>query len=126
MSDKPAEELLPLAKSWLEPAVGESLTEGLHVEYDPAQRAYVLTRSGGQAKQLNVKLAASPQSPLVNPAFVVANWGSDKIARLSIDGKEPGDSIDIRQGVVRRANGVNALVVWIEMSTTKPLQVTLE
>jgi hypothetical protein len=126
MSDKPAEELLPLAKSWLEPAVGESLTEGLHVEYDPAQRAYVLTRSGGQAKQLYVKLAASPQSPLVNPAFVVANWGSDKIARLSIDGKEPGDSIDIRQGVVRRANGVNALVVWIEMSTTKPLQVTLE
>ena len=126
MSDKPAEELLPLAKSWLEPAVGEPLTEGLHVEYDPAQRAYVLTRAGGQLKQLHVKLAASPQSPLVNPVFVVANWGSDKTATISLDGKQPDDSIDIRQGVVRRANGVSALVVWIEMSTTKPLQITIE
>jgi hypothetical protein len=35
------------------------------------------------------------------------------------------DSIDIRQGVVRRANGVNALVVWIEMSTTELLQVII-
>ncbi len=64
--------------------------------------------------------------PIVNPAFVVANWGSDKTARISIDGKTPDDSIDIRQGVVRRANGVNALVVWIEMSTTEPLQVTVQ
>jgi hypothetical protein len=126
MSDKPVEELLPLAKSWLEPAVGESLTEGLAVEYDPAQRAYVLTRDNGGVKQLNVKLATSPQSPIVNPVFVVANWGGDKTAKISIDGKEADDSIDVRQGVVRRANGVNALVVWIEMSTTKPLQVTIE
>ena len=53
MSDQPAEELLPLAKSWLQPAVGQSLTEGLHVEYDPAQRAYVLTRDrrSGEATQ---------------------------------------------------------------------------
>ena len=93
MSDKPAEELLPLAKSWLQPAVGEPLTEGLNVEYDPAQRAYVLTRAGGQVKQLQVKLAASPQSPVVNPAFVVANWGSDKTATILLGGKQPDDSI---------------------------------
>lgn len=126
MSDKPAEELLPLAKSWLQPAVGQSLTEGLHVEYDSAERAYVLTRKGGEVKQLKVQLAASPQSPIVNPAFVVANWGSDKTATISIDEKRPGNSIDIRQGVIRRANGVNALVVWIETSTTEPMQVTIE
>jgi len=126
MSDKPAEELLPLAKSWLEPAIGESLTEGLHVEYDPAERAYVLTRDNGQVKQLRVKLAASSQSPIVNPAFVVSNWGKDQEARISIDGKNPNNMIDVRQGVVRRANGVTALVVWIEMSRTEPLHVTIE
>jgi len=126
MSDKPAEQLLPLAKSWLHPAVGQSLTEGLHVEYDTAQRAYVLTRASGQVKQLPVKLAASPQSPVINPAFVVANWGSDETARILIDGKKPDVSVDVRQGVVRRANGVNSLVVWIEMSRTKPLQVTIQ
>jgi hypothetical protein len=126
MSDEPAEELLPLAKSWLHPAVGQSLTEGLHVEYDPAQRAYVLTRAGGGVKQLKVKLAASPRSPIVNPAFVAANWGKNETATISIDGKQPDESIDIRQGVVRRANGVNALVVWIEMTKTEALQVGIQ
>jgi hypothetical protein len=126
MSDQSAEELLPLAKSWLQPAVGESLADGLDVEYDPAQRAYVLTRAGGEVKHLKVKLAASPQSPVVNPAFVVANWGKNELASISIGGKPPGDTIDVRQGVVRRANGVNALVVWIETSTNRPLQVTIQ
>jgi hypothetical protein len=126
MSDKPAVQLLPLAKSWLEPAVGQSLTEGLDVKYDPAQRAYLLTRADGGVKQLNVRLTASAESPIVNPALVVVNWGSDKPATIAIDGKQPDDSIDIRQGVVRRANGVNALIVWIEMSKTEPMQVTIE
>jgi len=40
--------------------------------------------------------------------------------------EEPYESIDVRQGVVRRANGVSALVVWIELSRTEPLQVTIE
>jgi hypothetical protein len=126
LSDKPAEELLPLAKSWLNPAAGQSLAEGLRVEYDAAQRAYVLTRDNGQVKQLTVRLNASPESPMVNPAFVVSNWGSDREARISIDGKETNDTIDIRQGGVRRANGVNALVIWMEVSRTEPLQVTIE
>ncbi len=126
MSDKPAEELLPLAKSWLDPAVGRPLTQGLHIKYDPAERAYILTRDHGRVRQLNIKLAASPQSPVVNPAFVVANWASDRTAKILIDGKHPDDSIDVRQGIVRRANGVNALVVWIETSATEPLEVTIQ
>jgi len=126
LSDKPAKELLPLARSWLNPAAGESLTEGLSVEYDPAQRAYVLTRDNGRVKQLRVKLAASSHSPMVNPAFVVTNWGNRAAATISIDGKELGDSIDVRQGVLRRANGVHALVVWIELSRTEPMQVTIQ
>jgi hypothetical protein len=109
--DKPAKELVPLAKSWLNPAAGQSLAEGLRVEYDAAQRAYVLTRENGQGKQLTVRLNASPESPIVNPAFVVSNWGNDREARISIDGKKPTDTIDIRQGVVCRANGVTALVI---------------
>jgi len=126
LSDKPAEELLPLAKSWLNPAAGQSLTEGLRVEYDAAQRAYVLTRDNGQVRQLTFRLDASPESPIVNPAFVVSNWGSDREARISIDGKKPSKVIDIRQGVVRRAYGVNALIIWVEMSRIEPLQVTIE
>ncbi len=126
MSDKPAKELLPLAKSWLKPAVCEPLSDGVAVEYCPAERAYVLTRASGEVKRLDVRLAGAPESPLVNPALVVANWGSKNDATILIDGKEPDDSIDIRQGVVCRANGVKALVVWVELSTSEALRVTIE
>jgi hypothetical protein len=126
MSDKPAEELLPLARSWLEPAVARSLTAGLEVAYDPAQRAYVLTRENGGVEQLNVTLAASRQSPIVNPVFVVDNWGRDETASVFVNGKPFDGAVDVRQGVVRRANGVNALVIWLEMSTNEPIQVTIQ
>ncbi len=126
MSDQGAEQLLPLARSWLQPAVGQSLARGLDIAYDPAQRAYVLTRDNGEVKQLEVKLNATPDSPIVNPVLVVANWGKDESATVLINGKPVAGSIDIRQGVVRRAHGVNALVVWIEKSTNEPLQITLQ
>ena len=51
----------------------------------------------------------------------VENWGSNQPAKIRTSTK----SSDIRQGIVRRANGVNALVVWMELNTTKPLEVTI-
>jgi hypothetical protein len=98
----------------------------LRADHGPLPQYNVRQRDTAEVKQLKVKLAASPQSPIVNPAFVVANWASDQTATVLIDDKQPDDSIDIRQGVVRRANGVNALVVWIEKSTTEALKITIE
>ena len=34
--------------------------------------------------------------------------------------------MDIRQGVVSRANGVKALVVWIEHTSTAALEIGIE
>ena len=83
-------------------------------------------RDDNKVNQLKLKLTASQQSPVVNPAFVVSNWGSDKTATITINGKKLDSTTDIRQGVVRRANGVNALVVWMELSTTEPLEIGIE
>ncbi len=124
MSDKPAKELLPLAKSWLTPAPAKALTDGLTVEYSAAERAFVLTRANSKVTDLRLKLEASKETPVVNPAIVVENWGSDKKATITINGKTPKN--DIRQGVVARANGVNALVIWIEMSTTEPIEIGIK
>ncbi len=122
MSRKPAKELLPLAKSWLTPAEAET-GEGVSAVYDPAQRAYVLTRSSGDVKTLTVSLNGSKDTPIVNPVFVVENWGSDKPAKVTI---APSLTLtDTRQGIVRRANGVNALVVWMEFSTESPIEVQI-
>lgn len=124
LSDKPAAELLPLAKSWLNAPKAEP-GEGVQADYDPAQRAWVLTRESGKVTALKVKLTASKDSPAVNPAFVVPNWGSDTPAAITVNGKQPAASMDVRQGVVRRANGVNALVVWMELTATEPAEVVI-
>ena len=57
LSNRPAKELLPLAMSWLQPAPATTPTEGLAVVWQPADRAYVLTRANSAVKNLQLKLA---------------------------------------------------------------------
>jgi len=121
LTDRSPEELLPHAKSWLQPAEATAGT-GAKVSYDPAQRAYILTRESGNVSQVQVALAASQDSPVVNPVFVVPNWGHSAPAEVTVNGQPPAESLDVRQGVVRRANGVKALVVWMELTTTESVR----
>lgn len=65
----------------------------------------------------------SPRSYDDNPA---RNWGQDRTATITLDGRKPDKAIDIRQGLVTRANGVKALVVWIEHTRTAPLEIGIE
>jgi hypothetical protein len=126
MSNRPAKELLPLAMSWLQPAPASTPTEGLAVVWQSADRAYILTRANSEVKNLQLKLAGSKDAPIFNPAVIVENWGQDRTATISLNGKQPEPSMDIRQGVVARANGVNALVVWIEHASTDVLEIEIE
>jgi len=122
MTNRPAEQLLPLAKSWLAPAPAKPAA-GVTAAYDAAQRAYVLTREGGKVRTLGVALAGSKDSPLVNPVIVVPNWSSDKTGKVSVSGAK---AAEVRQGVVRRPNGVNALVVWMELAAETPVKVAID
>lgn len=126
MSNRPAKELLPLALSWLQPAPTTTPTEGLTVAWQGADRAYVLTRAHSEVKSLKLKLAGSQETPIHNPVIIVENWGQDRTATLTVNGKTPDPSLDIRQGVVTRANGVNALIVWIELSGTDAVSIGID
>lgn len=126
LSDRPPKDLLPLAKSWLQPAQATSLTKELSVVWNAAERAYSLTRGNAGVQQLRIALAGANETPLVNPVLVVENWGSDKLASITLDGRPPAAKTDIRQGIVTRANGVNALVVWFEKSSHVPLEIGLD
>ncbi len=99
LTTKPPADLLPLAKSWIAPpamklAGGPFQSEG----YDPAQRAYVVT--AGSAGKFHASFEASADSPLVNPAIVIKNWG-DQIPRLKVNGKAVSWGPDFRVGQVR-------------------------
>jgi hypothetical protein len=126
LSNAPAEKLLTLARSFVAPPAITAAGEGLTAAYDQSQRAYVLKRAGGEVSSLRVTIEASEQSPAFNPAIVVDNWAGDAPAKIKIDGQAPGKDMDVRQGVVPRANGVTALVIWMELTATKPVTLGIE
>ena len=86
----------------------------------------MLTRANAGVKNLEVQLTGTKDSPIVNPVLVVENWGQSRTATITLNGTKPEDTTDIRQGVVRRANGVKSLIVWIEHTRAGPLKIGIE
>ncbi len=118
MTDKAVEDLVPLAKSWWNPPVIK-LTEGSYSVhgYDPTQMAYVLenTGKGKKATELKIELNASDDSPLVQPALLVKNWGRAEPG-CTINGKRKEASRDFRYGLVESYSGTD-LVIWFDLNT---------
>lgn len=125
MTDKAVAELVPLAKSWLQPAELKLRGRGYSSEgYDPTQLAYVLVcKDPGKSSELEFKLAASKESPVINPAIVVKNWGRDDVS-LKINGKRVQEGSGFRCGHVYGVTGTN-LIVWIAADTEKDMSVSI-
>jgi Concanavalin A-like lectin/glucanases superfamily len=123
LTTKSAAELVPLAKSWLSPSGVELTGPGFQNQgYDPTQRAFVIVRDPGSlSSQVRFSLKATAESPLINPAFVLKNWG-DAEPKLSIDGKPVARGSNFRYGFVPHLEGTD-LVVWLAMESTKPTRV---
>jgi Concanavalin A-like lectin/glucanases superfamily len=123
MTKKSATELIPLAKSWLSPPTVDVTGEGfVNQGYDPTQRAFVfIGKADAKPAKLRLLLKASSNSPLVNPAFVVKNWG-DAEPRLTVDGKSVARGTNFRYGFVPHIEGTD-LVVWLAMESVKETQV---
>ncbi|MHC4527517.1 MAG: hypothetical protein ACYS29_06545, partial [Planctomycetota bacterium] len=129
MTDKGIEAVLPLAKSWIHPpriwmseSGGESWDQSVWAGYDKRQRAYVVSWPR-ELMPIRVSLGANEKSPVVNPAFVVKNWGPGA-AVLEIDGKEVKRGDDFRFGHRRTLEGTD-LIVWIRVESTGTVGISL-
>jgi hypothetical protein len=130
LTNKPAVSLLPLAKSWnnppqLTPLVDVSLSSKqgpTRAKYDYKQRAYVI-EGAPPGKALIFLPAASEDSPLVNPAFVVRNWGEKK-ARFQINGKTVERGKNFRYGHRHTLEGTD-LIVWIKLESTQQVELSI-
>jgi hypothetical protein len=120
MTNKTAEELVPLARSWLKPAGLEAKAGCTSGGYDPAQRAYVLAATGGP---ISFVLEASKERPLVNAAFAITDWGDADVS-LQLDGKQVPRGKDFRFGHPRTIQ-THDLVVWARIESSSPVTVTL-
>ena len=126
MTNKPASELLPLAKSWLSAPKLESISEGYASEgYDQTQRAFVLSSTKScDAKKLEFTLAASKEHPAINPAFVIKNWG-DNVVALTLNSKAAEHGKAFRYGHRHTLEGTD-LIVWILAESMEPMRVVLQ
>ncbi len=113
-----AADLVSLAKSWSQPA----RLMGNVGEYDPTERAYLLTATRPAAPQ-HFTLEASAESPVENPAFVVKGWGNGPVA-LTLDGVRVPRGKAFRYGYRDSLEGTD-LVVWVEKKAVKPVKIGL-
>ncbi|MCK4291553.1 MAG: hypothetical protein KAY65_00030 [Planctomycetes bacterium] len=129
LTAKLAAGLVPLAKSWsispqLKLKKGLLGTSFVGEGYNPTERAYQLVcKRRGKPSTLEFELACSKDSPAVNPAFVVKNWGEKGVA-LKIGGKKVTRGKDFRFGHRSTVDGSD-LVVWIKTESAEPLTITL-
>jgi Concanavalin A-like lectin/glucanases superfamily len=125
LTTKSATELVALAKSWLSPPPIEVSGPGFQSQgYDPTQRAFVVVRQNtATVPSLRLSLQASSESPLLNPGFVIKNWG-DAQPRLRLDGNLVARGSDFRYGFVPTLEGSD-LIVWLRMESTKSTSVEI-
>ena len=117
--------LTSLARSWTWPPKLLIKSGASDSKYDSTQRCYVISSTKNkQIDKLKFSLQADSDSPVVNPAFVIKNWG-DKNVRLKIDGKEIPRGKAFRTGNIRRINQYD-LVVWLEIQSNSSIEITME
>ena len=124
LSDKPIEHLVQLSRSWLEPPQLKIVGKGFSSDgYSRDQRAFILGKEGKTTTALEFILEAGDDSPAVNPAFVIRNWGESD-AVLRINGKAVERGRNFRFGR-RQTLESSDLVVWIKKETAQPVQISL-
>ena len=112
MTNKKAEELVTLTKSWSNPPV-IIVDQGIGAEYDPAQLAFVIDLEKA-AGNLNATIKGTSDSPIYNPAFVINGWGAKDLKSCEVNGKELKIGKDVKVGYRESLNSRD-LIVWITM-----------
>ena len=117
-------DLARLDQSWLHPPQVK-ISGGGFATYDPGQRAYVIHREdepGSGIHGMSLRVEASKSSPLVDPAFVVEDWG-ESLVKLRIGGSDEGAD-GYRLGYRRNLDGTD-LVLWLNRTSTQPVEISI-
>jgi Concanavalin A-like lectin/glucanases superfamily len=117
LTDKPIADLTALNRSWnFAPEVSD--TSGcVYRGYEKRERAFKFTRAN---EALTFTLRASKEQPLENPAFVIANWGSnDSHVSLKVNRQTKSHGADYRAAVEVGTDGTYSLVIWMPLAATK-------
>jgi len=118
-TDKSAEKLLPLAKSWAYPPEVESANA--KVKFDQVERAFIV-EGQNLPSSISFKILASKNSPLINPGIVVKGWGEGNVT-LKVDGKPIAQGKDFRVGYRHNLDNTD-VIMWLRINSQKPVTFT--
>jgi hypothetical protein len=119
LTDAQPQTLVSLSRSWINPpsviVVGSAFrSEG----YDATQRGLLFRAVNPGEKNLSFSLQGSAQSPIIDPVFIVKNWGSEDAA-IQIDGRPVTWGVAARRGHESTFETTD-LVVWLKLQTERP------
>jgi hypothetical protein len=122
ITNLPAAGLRDLNRSWNYAAALTGLSGAESNGYEKGQRAYVLAKKSGS---VSFSLEGSEDSPILNPCFVIRNWGSDSKARIKINNKNQTADSKIKQGIIRDTDGTKTLIIWIDQKSYEKVLYTI-
>ena len=89
--------------------------------YDKTQRAFVISYKGkNKPSKVEFTIDANEDSPIVNPALVLKNYGR-WYANLEINGEKVNRSQDYRQGAEFHHPVGTDIIIWLKYKSDKPI-----
>jgi len=121
----PVKDVVPLAWSWIAPPRLEIKDRKPNYDliYNAAQRAYIVPRQGTGPVAIDFELDKySYEAPLriVNPAFVIKNWGDSDVA-VKVDGKLAERGKDFYAGYEKTHAGID-LILWFKLKSSEKVR----
>lgn len=125
MTPKGAAGLVEIARSWLRAPRLELASGGYQGgDYDQSEKAYVIKKSTQAASgPIGFTIQASKESPLLNPAFIIRNWGRQK-AEIKINGRAFPEGKNFRQGIVSTPEG-DDLIIWLRLGSEQRTEISV-
>lgn len=123
LTNSQPEELTNLNRSWNFAPDLKVIQGATFLGYKKNEKAYHLHKLGNK---IQFEIDASKESPLINPAFVINNWGDDKsVLNLKIEGKVLKEGNEYHKGIEITPDGSFSLVVFFTCSSEKKLVVEI-
>jgi hypothetical protein len=124
LSNTQPQELVSLARSWITPPLVAVIGNAFRSDgYDATQRAFVFSNANPAENNLSFSLKGSAQSPIIDPVFIVKNWGQEDAA-IRIDGHPVNWAANARRGHESMLENTD-LIVWLRLQTNRPARFEL-
>ncbi|MBC7888456.1 MAG: LamG domain-containing protein [Ferruginibacter sp.] len=119
------EALTNLNRSWNFAPEITGATGCINLGYNKAEKAYLLEKKSNHIK---FRIAATEQSPVVNPAFIIRNWGTADAEnlRVKINGQVILNKKDYQKGIEMDTNGTPMLIIRMKHTNTKMIDVIIK